>query len=700
MKKFKNMFFYSLLLWGAVLQIRAVPFNECPSKAYLFQSNNVQIYGVNLVTGSFNLLEDYVGIDGNVNGVGFNFIDRYIYGFNTTTYDVVRIGGDFQAEVLGVTGLPENTTFYVGDVADNYYFIYRKGVGFYRINLDKERENYLQAVKIESADVSLNLTDFAIHPGDDFLYGIDNRTGMLYRISLTTGESVELGDTGETGTFGAGYFDVNGYYYISRNNDGKIFRIDITDSNNPVPLAVLFAQGPASSQNDGARCANAPISVDNVDWGDAPSSYGTLLADNGPRHELTENLYLGFSKPDGESDGLAFAVNDDSSNEDDEDAVGFITPLERGLDSLIQITVVGSGYLNAWIDWNGDGTFDDELEKVFDDKALDSGTRLLSFRVPVDAQIGSSWARFRYSTAQGLTPLGGAPDGEVEDYSLNISEADVSYRYYPSENGWVALAYEDLWPETGDYDMNDVVMHFRTVEVVRDNQIIRADIHGKLVAMGAIYHNGFAVHLENIARERVDVNRQRVLINNQLTELDVLESGQSEVVIKITDDLWQEVDSECRFYRTEVSCIEEIEFSFEASISFTSPIEISDMPAAPYNPFIFATPYWGRGDYFSETPGRSLEIHLADKPLTDLADESLLGLADDTSESSSKRYFKTANGLPWALEIGTEWLHPRERVDILEVYPEFQQWLESGGETNADWYLPAKANSQKVYHEE
>ena len=692
---------FILILWllSGLFSIRsqADPFTECPSKAYLFQSNNVQVFGVNLVTGSFQLLEDYVGIDGNINGVGFNFIDRYIYGFNTSTYKVVRIGGDFQASVLAVTGLPENTTFFVGDVAENYYYLYRKNIGFFRVNLDENRADYLQAIEIDTADISLNLTDFAIHPGDNMLYAVDNKSGNLYRISLETGESTELGFTGETGTFGAGYFDVNGYYYISRNSDGKIFRIDISDVDNPVAQAVLFAQGPFSNQNDGARCANAPISVDNIDWGDAPPSYGTLLADNGARHELSDNLYLGFAKPDGESDGLPFAVNDDGSNLDDEDAIGFLTPVEIGLDSLVQITVEGSGYLTAWFDWNGNGVFDDSSEKSFKDHALTSGTHLLSLRVPSDAVAGSTWARFRYSSVQGLTPLGGAPDGEVEDYSVSVTQPDISYRYYPSENGWVALAFEDLWPSIGDYDMNDVVLHYRIVELVRDEKIIRTDIYGQLIAMGAIYHNGFAVHLEGVPRSAVDRNRLRTLFNSQVVNLNVLESGQTEAVIKVTDDLWQQVDSECRFYRTDASCTEEVEFSFEMSVNFAQGILLNDMPAAPYNPFIFATPYWGRDEFFDEPPGRGLEIHLADKPLTDLADVSLLGQGDDTSELNTNRLFKTVNNMPWALEIGTEWLHPKERVDILEAYPEFQSWVESGGEINADWYSPEKSNPEKVY---
>ena len=689
--------FLSLIQGLFVGAARAIPFDECPSKAYLFQSNNVQIYGINLVTGSYSLLEDFVGINGNINAVGFNFDDRYIYGFNTSSYQVVRIGGDFQAEILNVTGLPANTTFFVGDVVDNYYYVYRKSVGFYRINVDSSRENYLQAIEIVGADTSLTLTDFAIHPGDKQMYAVDNKTGVLHRISLEDGSNIALGSSGETGTFGAGYFDVNGYYYIGRNSDGKVFRIDITDTNNPNPTAVFFAQGPSSNQNDGARCANAPISVENVDWGDAPASYSTLLADNGPRHELSENLYMGFASADGESDGLPYAVNDDNSNLDDEDAIGFLTPLESGLDALVEVTVVGSGNFSAWMDWNGDGDFDDQNEQVFTDQALSTGTHRLSFRVPEDAVAGNSWARFRYSSAAGLVYYGGAPDGEVEDYPISISQPDISYRYYPSENGWVALAYEDLWPLLGDFDMNDVVLHYRIVEVLRNEQVIRSDIYGQLVAMGATYHNGFAVHLEGIARDAVDNDRMRVLYNNQRQSLNALESGQSEAVIKVTEDLWEHVETNCRFYRTDANCTEDIEFAFEISVNYKSPIELGNMPAAPYNPFIFGTPYWGRDEFFAESPGRSLEIHLADKPITDLADPSLFGQGDDTSNAANSRYFKSLNNMPWALEVGTEWLHPQSGVDISDAYPDFQSWVESGGQSNQDWYLPSKAVLQKVY---
>ncbi len=44
----------------------------------------------------------------------------------------------------------------------------------------------------------------------------------------------------------------------------------------------------------------------------------------------------------------------------------------------------------------------------------------LCFLVPTNAQLGATFARFRLSSAGGLSPWGPAMDGEVEDYLVNI----------------------------------------------------------------------------------------------------------------------------------------------------------------------------------------------------------------------------------------------------------------------------------------
>ncbi len=54
------------------------------------------------------------------------------------------------------------------------------------------------------------------------------------------------------------------------------------------------------------------------------------------------------------------------------------------------------------------------------DLAPFAGANALSVAVPLDATTGATFARFRLSSAGGLTPTGSAADGEVEDYAVII----------------------------------------------------------------------------------------------------------------------------------------------------------------------------------------------------------------------------------------------------------------------------------------
>ena len=160
------------------------------------------------------------------------------------------------------------------------------------------------------------------------------------------------------------------------------------------------------------------------DFGDAPDSYSTTSAAGGPRHLFTPDLMLG-SQVDTESDGnfSASGTGDDVDNLDDEDGVTFLTPLLAGESASVQLTALNStgstGFLQGWVDFNGSGTFD-ASEQVFTDVQLAGGTTQLDFDVPASAQVGSTFARFRYSLTAGLGVSGQTDSGEVEDYQVNI----------------------------------------------------------------------------------------------------------------------------------------------------------------------------------------------------------------------------------------------------------------------------------------
>lgn len=165
------------------------------------------------------------------------------------------------------------------------------------------------------------------------------------------------------------------------------------------------------------------------DFGDAPAPYPTLLANNGASHTVVPGITLGANL-DAESDGQpdSNALGDDNNpvaGPDDEDGVVLGTLLIPGEVATVQVTASTVGFLSAWMDFNADGSWATPGEQIFTDVPLTPGVNSLSFSLPLNAAQGAKvCARFRFSTATGLSFTGPAPDGEVEDYRWFIEELD------------------------------------------------------------------------------------------------------------------------------------------------------------------------------------------------------------------------------------------------------------------------------------
>jgi LruC domain-containing protein len=693
-------YIYPLLFLLLSSGLKAAPFATCPSKAFLVQQSVATLSGVNLVSGNtLNLSED-MGTTDKLNAVGFSIHDQYLYGWSYEYQTLARIGQNYQVEPLAVSHAPL-TSFFVGDVSsqENTYFAYRKGASFglYGISLDSDSPNYLQAIRIaDDSNLNLNIFDFAFHPDSHEVYSVD-RSGQLLRIDIHNASVETLGHVGVTGTFGAVYFDASGTLYISRNDDGQIFRVDPDAA---APQAELFASGPASSNNDGARCAAAPLIDEDdtsMDYGDAPASYGTALADNGPRHQIVEGgLYLGDTI-DGEFNAQSYPASDDASgNQDDEDGIALLSPLERGQDALLRVTSSGEGYFQAWIDWDLSGSFDD-TEQLISDHWLSGGDNLILIAVPNNAQASDTWLRVRLSHDAGLGPLGGTVDGEIEDYPVTITDQGVYAQHYPSANSWLTLAFEDNWPELGDYDANDVVVGLRITRFRTQSSISQYRIEGRVNAVGASYHNGFAIRLPGISPSQIDTDSLYLELDGEPQSHTVLEPGRQEAIIIISDDLWDLIPANdaCRYFRTESNCTQQGMISFKVVINLSEDLEVDLTPEPPFDPFIFAAPGTYHGDLLGQ-PGRGWEVHLKNQAPTEAFNRDYFGLAADYSDPSNGHYYLTENGLPWALSMGSHWLHPLEYKDLLQAYPEFQGFVESEGELSRDWYAPNKRISSNT----
>ncbi len=174
----------------------------------------------------------------------------------------------------------------------------------------------------------------------------------------------------------------------------------------------------------GSTCDQCTQNATWLDFGDAPDDgYQTYLASDGPRHAVVEGVSLG-ALVDSEQDGRPneSATGDDLVETDDEDGVIFTSSLVPGGVTTLEVTASTRGYLNAWVDFDGNGRFDGTGEQVFSDELLAEGPNPLVFDVPQLAARGPTFARFRFNTRGLLSSNGLAADGEVEDYAVTITE--------------------------------------------------------------------------------------------------------------------------------------------------------------------------------------------------------------------------------------------------------------------------------------
>ncbi|MBN2357507.1 T9SS type A sorting domain-containing protein [candidate division KSB1 bacterium] len=163
------------------------------------------------------------------------------------------------------------------------------------------------------------------------------------------------------------------------------------------------------------------------DFGDAADpTFATLMASNGARHIIDPEVFLGNrldSDADGQPDGDA--LGDDGDGIDDDDGVSVATPILPATAITIKVRASTCGYLNGWIDWNGDGDWFDAKEHPFLDAALIAGDNALTCDVPGDMVAEKMFARFRFSRTKGIAEQGMAPDGEVEDYRFYLTATGV-----------------------------------------------------------------------------------------------------------------------------------------------------------------------------------------------------------------------------------------------------------------------------------
>jgi hypothetical protein len=229
----------------------------------------------------------------------------------------------------------------------------------------------------------------------------------------------------------------------------------------------------------------------NPDYGDAPAPYPTLAADGGASHAL-DGPTLGALR-DGELDGApsANADGDDLAGIDDEDGVSFGPARVGATDNGVVVNVQGEpGKLDAWIDFNGDGSWNGADEHIFDSVDVAVGDNTLFFDVPGVARSIVTQSRFRISRNGALGVGGGVDNGEVEDHTLNLQPPNGSGGTFVdsgqvrgTNNGTQAVILADL---DGDGDLDLFEGNYGGYTPGKRNRVYLNDGAGNLVDSGQL----------------------------------------------------------------------------------------------------------------------------------------------------------------------------------------------------------------------
>jgi LruC domain-containing protein len=282
----------------------------------------------------------------------------------------------------------------------------------------------------------------------------------------------------------------------------------------------------------------------------------------------------------------------------------------------------------------------------------------------------------------------GVPN-ESDDYPEDAQKAFNSY--YPGQKSFGTLAFEDLWPSKGDYDFNDMVIDYRFKHIKNaSNLIVQLDITIQLRAIGGSLHNGFGIQLPISSDLISSINTDFSFTAENVT-LDEkgLESNQNNATVIFFEDGFNVLQHPGQGTGINTDPLNPYvdPAQIVLNISFSQPISMQQLGNAPNNPFIFSSTERGK------------EIHLPGYAPTNLADASYFGTADDATNPAKGYYYKNPNGLPWGMNIPTNFIYPIEKLEIIEGYTNFAQWASSGGFSFMDWYEEKEGyrNKSKLY---
>lgn len=299
-----------------------------------------------------------------------------------------------------------------------------------------------------------------------------------------------------------------------------------------------------------------------------------------------------------------------------------------------------------------------------------------SYKPSILAVLASAAFAAPASAQTGPDPIVGEPgvesdgDGVNDDIDAEPCNSLISTKaFVPADRTWGMLMFEDKWPSQGDFDFNDLVLAYnQTLSYDSAAQLTALRMDLRVMAVGARFTNGLAIHLPGVAKGKVV--SMALTIGNQGTNVS-LRAADTDAVITLTSDLHALFNVPAgTWVNTDPTGGTDgyVDIVLEVLLAPGHTLDTAD---SPFDIFLF-------------NATRGTEVHRPQFRGTAALDATLVNSADDATTPA--RAFVTTGGIPFVLHIPETAVYPKEGVSIDQLFPEIVTFGQSAGTQATNFY--------------
>lgn len=243
--------------------------------------------------------------------------------------------------------------------------------------------------------------------------------------------------------------------------------------------------------------------------------------------------------------------------------------------------------------------------------------------------------------------------------------AITNWNYFPSATTFYVVGYEDLYPNKGDYDFNDLTVAYRVQYGLNaDGEVVAIQGLAYLITRGSAYSHDWRLKIllpataagtlscETYPDHRSPATSQACSpqgANRLAGDLDITVFSDTRAVFPdpagslfVNTQLLYSAPWYLRFFNGPKS---------EFRLNLDAPVPLASIQPAPFDPYL----------YVRDTARlvRLMEVDPA---------------------------YQDSNGYPFGMLLTSDWKPPLEFTDTGMAYPFFQDFVLSEGDSSPDWY--------------